>query len=77
MKIFPQLGTEKREWGREYLPKRKRGDGVKLTPIPVLIPAQELISIPIPIPIGCGDFPPMRGGPLIGVENPRPVAIPI
>ena len=76
MKIFPQLRT--RKWG--YFLERRSGDGdrVNFRPIPVSIPARGFIYVPIsvPIPIGDGDFSPMRGRAPMGVGIPRPIAIP-
>ena len=43
------------------------GTGIESTPVPV--------PVPVSIPVGGGDFPPMRGGTPTGAGIPRPVAI--
>jgi len=49
------------DWGRGFFPERGSGDG----------DGEKLI----PIPIGDGDFSPMRGGAPPGTGIPRPIAI--
>jgi len=65
-RIFPLTGKRGQGW-EKLIP----------VPVPVPIPARgiDLIPILVSIPVGDRDFSLIRGGALLGMGNPHPVAI--
>ena len=56
--------------------ERGNGNGDRLNYVLIPVPERGLIFLPVPVPFGNGDFPPLRGGAPAGTGIPQLFAIP-